>query len=67
MVAADNVVWMGFMMTLVLVYTPLLTAPHRSHLVEAGLLPTEAASLTELSAVLDLLDPVHETMVIMVT
>ena len=57
MVAADNVVWMGFMMTLVLVYTPLLTAPHRSHLVETSLLPTEVASVVELGAVLELLSP----------
>ena len=44
-------------MTLVLVYVLPLTSPHRGHLVEVGLLPTVAASLLELGAIFELLDP----------
>ena len=65
MVAAMKVGWMGFALTLVSVYVPPLTSPHRSCIVEAGLVPTEAASLMELGAVLDLLDPQQEPVLIM--
>ena len=51
-------------MTLLVVYMLPLTAPHLSHLVEAGLLPTKAAYLTEISAVIELLGPNHEPVVI---
>ena len=56
-VAAVKVGWPGFMVTLISVYLPPLTDPHKARLVEAGLLPTKAASLTELGAVLELVDP----------
>ena len=56
-VAAVKVGWLGFAVTLVSVYVPPLTNPHRSHLVEVGVLPTKAASLTELGAVLGLISP----------
>ena len=52
-------------MTLVSVYIPPLTSPHRSRLVEAGLLPTEAAALLELGAVLELLDPQNEPVLLL--
>ena len=65
MVTAIKVGWTGFLMTLVLVYVPALTAPYRSHLFEAGLLPTEAALLIELGAMLELLGPEHEPVLIM--
>ena len=52
-------------MTLVSVYIPPLTSPHRSRLVKAGLLPTEAAALLELGAVLELLDPQHEPVLLL--
>ena len=64
-VAAVKVGWLGFEVALVSVYVPPLTDPHKSHLVEAGLLPTEAAALTELGAVLELLDPQHDPVLIM--
>ena len=63
--AAIKVGWMGFVLTLVSVYVPPQTSPHSSHIVEAGLVPTEAASLMELGAVLDLLDPQQEPVLIM--
>ena len=56
-VAAVKVGWPGFAVTLISIYLPPLTDPHKVRLVEAGLLPTEAASLTELGAVLVLVDP----------
>ena len=56
-VAAVKISWLGFEVALVSVYVPPLTDPHKARLVEAGLLPTEAATLTELGAVLELLDP----------
>ena len=56
-VAAIKVGWPGFAVTLISIYLPPLTDPHKARLVEAGLLPTEAASLTELGAVLELVDP----------
>ena len=56
-VAAVKVGWLGFEVALVSIYVPPLTDPHKAHLVEAGLLPTEAAALTELGAVLELLNP----------
>ena len=40
-------------MFLVSVYVPPLTKPHWAHLVEAGLLPTEVVSLTELGTMLE--------------
>ena len=52
-------------MALVSIYVPPLTDPHKARLVEAGLLPTEAATLTELGAVLELLDPWYELVFIM--
>ena len=64
-VAAVKVGWPGFVVTLVSVYVPPLTRPHRGCLVEAGLLPTEAASLLELDSVLELLDPQREPMLLM--
>ena len=57
MVAAVKVGWPGFVVTLVSLYIPPLTSLHRVHLVEAGLLPAEAAFLLELSTALELLDP----------
>ena len=63
--AAVKVGWTGFALTLVSVYVPPLTSPHRSRIVEAGLVPTEAASLMELGAVLDLIDPQREPVLIM--
>ena len=57
MVAAVNIGWPGFTVTLVSIYMLRLTDPHRTRLGEAGLLPTEAASLTELGIVLKLLGP----------
>ena len=48
---------MEFAVTLVFVYVLPLTTPHRSGLVEAGLMPTKAASLMELGIVLELLKP----------
>ena len=62
--ASVKVGWMGFALTLVSVYIPPLTTLHRSCIVETGLVPTEAASLTELGAVLDLLNPKHEPVLI---
>ena len=56
-VAAVKIGWLGFEVALVSVYVPPLTDPNKARLVEAGLLPTEAATLTELGAVLELLDP----------
>ena len=56
-VAAVKVGWLGFEVALVSVYVPPLTDPHKARLVEAGLLPTEAAALTELGGVLELLVP----------
>ena len=56
-VAMVKIGWPGLLVTLVSVYVPPLTSPHRSYLGEAGLLPTKAASLMELGAVLGLLDP----------
>ena len=53
------------MLTLISVYVPPLTSPHRSRIAEAGLVPTEAASLIELGAVLDLLDFKQEPVLIM--
>ena len=64
-VAAVKVGWLGFEVALVSVYVPPLTDPHRACLVEAGLLPTKAAALTELGAVLELLDPQHDPVLIM--
>ena len=55
--AAVKVGWPGFAVTLISIYLPPLTDPHKARLVEAGLLPTEAAFLTELGAVLELVDP----------
>ena len=55
--AAVKVSWLGFEVAQVSVYVPPFTDPHKARLVEAGLLPTEAAILTELGAVLELLDP----------
>ena len=52
-------------MTLVSVYIPPLTSPYKVRLVEAGLLPTEAAALLELGALLELLDPQHEPVLLM--
>ena len=45
------------MLTLVLVFVPPLIAPHSSCLVDAGLLPTEAAYLMKLGTMLELLSP----------
>ena len=45
--------WPGFAVTLVSIYLLPLADPHRARLVEAGLLPTEAASLTELGVVVE--------------
>ena len=65
-VAAFKVGWLGFVVTLVLVHVPPLTSPHKGRVVEAGLLPTDAAALLELGAVLELgamlelLDPQYE-------
>ena len=56
-VVAVKIGWPGFTVTLVSINVPPLTDPHRTRLREAGLLPTEAASLTELGAVLELLSP----------
>ena len=56
-VAAVKVGWPDFVATLVLVYIPPLTSKHRGCLVEAGLPPTELASLLELGTLLELLDP----------
>ena len=64
-VAAVKIGWPGFTVTLVSIYVPPLTDPHRTRLGEAGLLPTEAASLTELGAVLELLSPQREPVLIM--
>ena len=70
-VAAFKVGWPGFVVTLVSVYIPPLTSPHKGliiphkGLVEAGLLPTEAAALLELGAVLELLDPQHEPVLLL--
>ena len=47
MVAAVKVGWLGFEVALVSAYVPPLTDPHRAGLVEAGLLPTEAASFDQ--------------------
>ena len=55
----------GFIVTLVSVYILLLTSRHRVHLVKAGLLPTEAAYLLEVGAVLELLDPQREPILFM--
>ena len=63
--AAFKVGWPGFVVTLVSVYIPPLTSPHKGHLVEAGLLPTEAAALLELGAMLELLDPRHEPVLLL--
>ena len=62
MVAAIKVGWLGFLLTLVTVYVPPLTTPH---FVEAGMLPTVAASLMELGTMLKLLDPQCEPLLIM--
>ena len=62
--AAVKVGWPGFAVTLISIYLPPLTDPHKARLVEAGLLPTEAASLTELGAVLELVDPQREPMLL---
>ena len=64
-VAAVKVGWLGLKVALVSVYVPHLTDPHRARLVEASLLPTETAALTELGAVLELLDPQHDPVLIM--
>ena len=64
-VAAFRVGWPGFVVTLVSVYIPPLTSPHKGRLVEVGLLPTEAAALLELGALLELLDPRHEPVLLM--
>ena len=53
------------MVTLVSIYVPPLTDPHKTRLGEAGLLPTEATSLMELGALLKLLDPQGEPVLIM--
>ena len=50
-------------MTLVLVAP--LTAPHRYHLVEAGLLPTKAVSPMELCTMIELLGPECKLVLIM--
>ena len=63
--AAFKVGWPGFVVTLVSVYIPPLTSLHKGRLVEVGLLPTEAAALLELGALLELLDPRHEPMLLM--
>ena len=42
-----------------------LDNPLKARLVEAGLLPTEAASLTELGAMLELVDPQREPVLLM--
>ena len=52
-------------MALVFIYVPPLTDPHKACLVEAGLLPTKAAALTELGAVVELLDPLCDPVLIM--
>ena len=62
--AAVKVGWTGLALTLVSVYVPPLTSPHRSRIVEAGLVPTEAVSLMELGAVLDLIVPQREPVLI---
>ena len=64
-VAAFKVGWPGFVVTLVSVYVPPLTSLHKGCLVEDGLLPTEAAALLEQGAVLELLDPQHEPVLLM--
>ena len=64
-VAAVKVGWLGFEVALVSIYVLPLTDPHRARLVEAGLLPTKAAALTELGAVLELLDPQHDPVLVM--
>ena len=56
-VAAIKVGWLGFEVALVSIYVPPFTDPHKARLMEAGLLPTEAVTLTKLGAVLELLDP----------
>ena len=53
------------MVTLVSIYLQPLTNLYRSCLGEAGLLPTKAASLIELGAVLELLDPLQDPVLIM--
>ena len=63
--AAVKVGWTGLDLTLVSVHVPALTSPHRSRIVEAGQVPTEAASLMELGALLDLIDPQREPVLIM--
>ena len=64
-VAAVKVGWLGFEVALVSIYVPPLTDPQKACLVEAGLLPTEAVALTELGAVLELLDPLRDPVLIM--
>ena len=57
--------WPGLTVTLVSIYVPPLADPHRTCLGKASLLPTKAASLMELGAVLELLDPQQEPVLIM--
>ena len=54
--AAVKMGWPGLVLTLVSVNLPPLTNPQRSHLGEAGLLPTKAAFFIKLGTVLELLD-----------
>ena len=65
MVGAIKIGWPGLAVTLVYIYMPPQTDPQRTRLGEAGLLPTEAASLTELGAILELLDPQQEPVLIL--
>ena len=63
--AAIKVGWLDFVVTLVSVYIPPLTSPHRACLVKAGLLPIKAVSLLELCAVLEILDLQQEPVLLM--
>ena len=51
--------------SLVAVYAPLLSHTHRACLEEAGLPPSEESTLTELAAVLEILSPLEQPMVVM--
>ena len=51
--------------SLVAVYAPPLSHTHRVRLEEAGLPPSEESALTELAAVLEMLSPLEEPVVVM--
>ena len=65
MVASVKLGWPGIAVTMVSMCVPPLNDPHRSHLGEAGLLPNKAASLIKLGAVLEVLDPQQELVLIL--